>query len=133
MIRLKYQKWRVVDGDTVEVLINKLAWTLRITTDKNYNGLDTDEMKGRFKKRGEHQKAMLETFFRKMMKPRIYVLTHLTRNKWNKIEVGSRGRWLVVVRVWAWRNLGYIDYAEHMIKTGNVKKGSHWNEKKKPT
>lgn len=116
-----YSDLEVIDGDTIKVLLwpSKLAETIRIY------GLDCDEMDT---KRGKEQRDIaiyyLGSFF---AKPYIFFSVGITRgNKWRYRKRDAYGR--LLARVYVWDKWRYRDYSEMMIKNGNVKKGSKWNE-----
>lgn len=120
MKRIRYKDVRVVDGDTVHMLIKGVRWTARI------RGLDTDELNGKYHDRAVQQKKELERLFSKWVKPRIYAEIRESRQGWPYIKVDNSGRWLceVKIRSFFWR---WVDYADYMIGKGMVKKNSKWN------
>lgn len=120
-MRIKYQHYHIVDGDTIKVLWGGLGWSIRIY------GLDTDEINGSQYRRGVDQKTILIKFFSKIMRPRLYALISESREGWPQIKTDGYGRWLCCVRVWSWKRFRYMDYSRYMVDTGNVKKGSKWN------
>lgn len=110
----------VVDGDTVRILWQGLAWYVRIV------GLDTDELEGPQHKRAVRQTKILQRFVRRWFKPRIIAETGKSREGHQFIRHHD-GRWLCRVYVWKWSRFWWVDYSKHMVKTGNVKRGSKWN------
>jgi len=121
---LIYSAIRVIDGDTIEVKRwFGLAETCRI------KGLDCDEITSgatQNKHKAIQQKRILQSFVEsKIFKPYVFETIKRSRQGWRKRESGKYGRLLVTVYVWSyWR---YVNYAELMVKNGDVKKGSKWN------
>jgi len=112
-----------VDGDTLRVKWQGLAWYVRIV------GLDTDELNGPKHKRAVEQKGELDRFLKRwIFRPRLIAETAKSRKGWQYIR-HHNGRWLCRLYVWSWSRFWWMDYAEYMVKTGQVKKGSRWNGK----
>jgi len=117
---LIYSKIRVIDGDTIEIILfpSGVSEICRIV------GLDCDEMDT---KRGRNQKEIAVRYFlRRCFSP--YVLSVRGRRRETKASYNKRcGRGRLLTRVYVWNGFKYTNYAELMIKNGDIKKGSKWN------
>lgn len=115
-----YSKIEVVDGDTIKYR----SWPFGLEEVCRIEGLDCDEMGT---KRGEDQKRVLERICaRWFFKP--YIVVRYRKGRLGrKVKRCGRGRAIVRVYMWSWR--GYRDYSRYMVQSGQVKRGSKWNEK----
>lgn len=123
-IRVRYRRAKAVDGDTLRVLWNNEARYIRIV------GVDTHELSS--KNKTEKEKAeiathLLDRFFKKIFKPKIYAFQGQTRDGWPYLKAHS-GR--LLCKVYVWRYIWYVDYAEYIIKKQLHKKRSKWNGEK---
>ena len=113
-----YDRLRVIDGDTIQIRL----WPSRLVETCRIEGLDTDEINT---ERGKRQKLLLDGFGSGVFLP--YVFAGYSRSKFGKKRKrDAYGR--LLVRVHVWRRWRYVNYADYMKRTGNVKKGSKWND-----
>jgi len=123
MKRIKYQKAKAVDGDTLAILYNGERRYVRVV------GLDTDEMNDECKKKQKRARAAKRVFERKLeaccIKPRLYGTQGKSREGWLYWH-NHNGRLLAKVYIWRWWR--FVDYADYMKERKMVKKGSRWNK-----
>lgn len=112
-----YDHLRVIDGDTIEIRL----WPSGFLERCRIEGLDTDEMDTH---RGKEQKRIADRLMVDYIS--CWVFNSVSRTKRGRVQKrDAYGRLLVRVYVWRWWR--YVNYAEYMKKTGNVKRGSKWN------
>lgn len=114
-----YDRLRVIDGDTIEIrlLPSRLLERCRI------EGLDTDEISSG--SRGRQQLELLRCFCSIYPFCPYIFDRRISGKHGRRIKRDAYGRLLVRVYVWRWWR--YVNYAEWMKSTGNVKEGSKWN------
>lgn len=120
-MRIRYKAHITVDGDTLRFKWRGLWWYARIV------GLDADEIKGRHKKRAEQQKDKLDYLMCRWPRPKMRAKTGKVQGRKGIFIKHHNGRFLVYLKIWSWRHLGYVDYADYMKKKKMVKKNSRWN------
>ena len=132
MKRIKYKKYKVVDGDTVKLLVKGKPMEL-MSQGVRIIGVDTEEMsddRARQKRLAIEAKKLLNELMRCYIKPRLYCRVKKTREGWASYERDAYGRLLCVVKVWHWPAMKWLDYADLVISMGLHKKGSKWNKLK---
>lgn len=130
--RIKYKAFKVVDGDTVKILVKGkpaqlMSQTVRIV------GIDTEEMtddRAARRRVAIESKMLLSGLMRSYIKPRFLCRVKKSREGWPMYETDAYGRLLCVVKVWHWPAMKWLDYADIVISMGLHKKGSKWNKKR---
>lgn len=121
--RIRYHHSTVYDGDTFTI------WNEHLLSIKcRIEGIDCDEMDDKNNSRAKNQRDLLaKEFNRWFFKPKVLgCIGYRRATKLPYYKKCGRGRYLVRVRIF--RLYRHVDYSMFMVRTGQVKKESKWNE-----
>lgn len=131
MKRLKYTAYQVVDGDTIDIIVNGYPRELMVHSVRVL-GIDTEELtddRARQKKLAIKAKVELQRLMRSFVKPRLYCATVMKKGfRVRRFKTDAYGRLLCTIKIWRWSKLRWEDYADYMIDKNLHKRGSKWNK-----